>query len=318
MTPNPTRYCAALLLAASFSLPAAAEDAGPAAPAAPAAAPAAPPRPQTAAPTKPGPQGPNATNPLPTARSLTAKPESSAAEGAPVKLKGNPNADLSKDGVKARREAMRRLREAERMLTAAQRAEASDDPKAAEKKEKALKASEKARKQAATALDEMRAERIRSGGELDPAKKKEIEERLAAIDAEREKTREERAKKRRAELEKEYGKKLDDATLRAELSRHAWRVARIEQLIEMAEAAGKTELAERARGLLSRESEKHQRRSADIASGEFAKPSSRSTGATIARPDASAKKPSDPAAKTTPSQPTPAKPAAAAQEGGAQ
>lgn len=315
MTQNPTRYCAALLLAASFSLPAAAEDAGPAAPA---AAPAAPQRPQTATPTKSGPQGPNATHPLPATRSLTAKPESSAAEGAPAKLKGNPNADLSKDGVKARREAMRRLREAERMLTAAQRAEASDDPKAAEKKEKALKASEKARKQAATALDEMRAERIRSGGALDPAKKKEIEERLAAIDAEREKTREERAKKRRAELEKEYGKKLDDVTLRAELSRHAWRVARIEQLIEMAEAAGKTELAERARALLSRESEKHQRRIADIANGEFSKPSSRPAGPAIARPDASAKRPSAPAAKTTPSQPTPERPAAAAKEGGAQ
>lgn len=348
MTPNPTRYCAALLLTLSISLPAAAQDGGPGAPnGSPAATPAQPAKPQAGAPAKPAtpaaPANPKAVTATSADHGHHGKPGSSAAaadgpapkdsaegaddgasEDAAPKLKGNPNAHLSKEGMKARREAMRRFREAERMLTAAQRAEASDDPKAAEKKEKALKASEKARKLAAAALDEMRAERIRGGDKLDPAKKKEIEERVAAADAERGKTREERAKKSRAELDKAYGKKVEDPTLRAELNRHAWRVARIEQLIAMAEASGKTDLAERARTLLTREGEKHQRRLDDIASGDFVKPTALSGSAAVARPDGSAPS-SVPAAKMAPGKPEQSKPVkptvakpAPATEGGAQ
>src|SRR5690606_28185912 len=75
---------------------------------------------------------------------------------------------------------------------------------------------------------------------------KKVRESLNKRRMEQKKDRPARVNEAREKLKAELGEKADHPPVRQELLRHAWRVARLERLIAIAEAAGKQELLERA------------------------------------------------------------------------
>jgi hypothetical protein len=85
------------------------------------------------------------------------------------------------------------------------------------------------------------------------AEKKVIDTKLKAHLAELRKTRKERTEESRLALEKRYGKKLGLKTVQEERVIHSWRVARLNQIIEVAMVTDRPEEAERARELLKKE-----------------------------------------------------------------
>ncbi|MCH2109733.1 MAG: hypothetical protein MK135_10410, partial [Polyangiaceae bacterium] len=95
---------------------------------------------------------------------------------------------------------------------------------------------------------------------LTPEQRKEYRERLKALDEARGATRKERAKEHRQALKEEIGTKKLTVQLRHEMRRHAWRVARLERISELAEAGEKPKLKERAEKLLEKESTLHKKR----------------------------------------------------------
>ena len=99
---------------------------------------------------------------------------------------------------------------------------------------------------------------------MTPEQKAEYKEKLKTLHEERKASREERGKKRRAELKAELGAKALGAPIREELKHHAWRVARLRRLIELAEASDRPELKERAEKLLVQEDERHTARLAKL------------------------------------------------------
>src|SRR5690606_30008447 len=88
--------------------------------------------------------------------------------------------------------------------------------------------------------------------------------------------RKERTEKQAEALKKEWGDKAMHAPVRAELARHAWRVARLERLIAIAEVSGREEQAARAKELLEKENASHPERlkiaQANAGKGPAAKP----------------------------------------------
>jgi hypothetical protein len=103
---------------------------------------------------------------------------------------------------------------------------------------------------------------------LSPEKRKELKVKLEAKSAARKATRAERAEKKRAEIKKAVGKGVNKTALRNELSRHAWRVARLERIIVLAETAERNRLLNRANGLLAKEAQVHARRMKRIENGK--------------------------------------------------
>ncbi len=79
--------------------------------------------------------------------------------------------------------------------------------------------------------------------------------------------REERRKDRLTQLEKAHGDKLTDTALQGELLQHAWRVARLERLIQIAEASRRTRLVKKGQDLLQKENERHEARVAELNQG---------------------------------------------------
>ncbi len=96
--------------------------------------------------------------------------------------------------------------------------------------------------------------------QLDEKDLKKLKRRLKKLEQGRRKTLNRRKEKHRRELRAKLKDRPLAPPLRKELRRHAWRVARIQRLIELAEAREKPELKARAEKLLKRELEKHGKR----------------------------------------------------------
>jgi hypothetical protein len=145
---------------------------------------------------------------------------------------GRPKAEEMKEKAAERREERREKREEKRE-------EAKE--KVAEKREEAAEKREERQEERAERRDELKEE----------WKKKRDEWRDK---------RKERREARRAELEKKWGDLTKSAAARAEMRIHAQRVARIERIAFIAEANEKADLATKAKELLAKENERHQKR----------------------------------------------------------
>jgi len=159
--------------------------------------------------------------------------------------------------------ALSALRDAE--LAARAAAAATADGAAAlagEKNEQAKQALQKAKTSAHSALSQAR-EELRAAGaaardfQWTPEVRAVVDKTLNKLDDAHRADRSARAEKRRGELRKAHGALLDKPEVRAELARHVWRVARLQRLIEVAEAGNRTDALERARQLLTHEEARH-------------------------------------------------------------
>lgn len=122
-------------------------------------------------------------------------------------------------------------------------------------------------------------ERTRSArSPLPEAKLKARNQKLAELLEKARSDRNQRRGERVAQLKKTYGATLDAPAVRSELLLHAWRVARLERLMQMAEAEERSELLTRAKELLAKETARHEAELAKLAketgakSGEAPKP----------------------------------------------
>ncbi len=159
--------------------------------------------------------------------------------------------------------ALSALRDAELAARAAATATADGATAlAAEKNEQAKQALQKARASADNALSQAR-EELRAAGaaardfQWTPELRAVVDKTLDKLDDEHRADRSARAEKRRSELKKAHGALLDKPEVRAELARHAWRVARLQRLIEVADAGNRTDALARARQLLAQEEARH-------------------------------------------------------------
>jgi hypothetical protein len=168
-----------------------------------------------------------------------------------------------------RETALRAYTKARQALEAADKATrekggevAAEGKAAGAQAEKALEGAqerlEQARVDAAKALEEAR-KRLQAAGrelskiEITPQLQAAMDRVLEPADEQRRRTRSERADAARAALKKEHGAALDKPGAHEQLERHAWRVARLNRLIELADAAGQKEAGDRARALLAKE-----------------------------------------------------------------
>ena len=108
---------------------------------------------------------------------------------------------------------------------------------------------------------------------LPEAKLKARNEKLAELLEKARSDRDQRRGQRVAKLKKAYGAALDAPAVRSELLLHAWRVARLERLMQMAEAEERSELLTRAQELLAKETARHEAELAKLAKEPGAKPS---------------------------------------------
>lgn len=139
--------------------------------------------------------------------------------------------DKPEDAQKARQQAMKALKRAKRQLRRANRSDAKK------------------------LITMSKAERAKIETKLQSRAKKLAEDRK------------ERAEKGEEAIKKELGEKVKLAPVQAELQRHAWRVARLERLIAIAEASGRTQTAVRAKQLLDKENAAHPERLERAAGG---------------------------------------------------
>lgn len=96
--------------------------------------------------------------------------------------------------------------------------------------------------------------------QLTPEVRAEVEKKLEKKAAEHEQSREERSQTERSRLKKEHGASLEKPAVKEELGRHAWRVARLRRLLDVAEASEREDLVDRAKALLAQEEKDHQDR----------------------------------------------------------
>jgi hypothetical protein len=163
--------------------------------------------------------------------------------------------------IAAYREAQRELRDAERRQRDAQAGGLEKAPENAN--EAAQDAIAAARAKIAEARRDLQDAR-RSAPRLSAEEKERAERKLAERDRKRRVDGEDRAKATREKLASEHGEAVSRPEIQSELRRHAWRVARLERLIAMGEAADRLVVAERAKSLLDKENELHQRRLATL------------------------------------------------------
>jgi hypothetical protein len=187
--------------------------------------------------------------------------------------------------------AIAELREARAAATAASPEEAAKAKKDVQAAQRAMRRAQRDIR-AAHRADAMKILKMK------PDERKQLEGKLHSRSKALAADRKERAQKRQNELKKELGEKVKLAPVRAELEIHAWRVARLERLAAIAEAAGNTEAASRAKELLAKEMAAHPLRLKKAATGA-------KTGATASKVPAAA---AAPKAASTP--PVTAKPAA--------
>ncbi len=92
----------------------------------------------------------------------------------------------------------------------------------------------------------------------DDAARKKRHEKLEEKQKERSKTRQKRRKEERQEAEKKYPKAKDDPAARAELAKHAKRMARLRRSRELAVADGRDDLVKRVDAMITKEQARHQ------------------------------------------------------------
>lgn len=121
-----------------------------------------------------------------------------------------------------------------------------------------LKIREKAEeelKRARQALLELR--RAQTAWKPTQEERAQVVAKLEEVQKKRLEDREERAKQTRAEVEKTHGKLIERPEVQEAMKRHAWRVARLQQLILLAEASEQKDALTRAQQLLEKEKENH-------------------------------------------------------------
>lgn len=266
-------------LALTFVVPASAEDTAPPAPAG---------KPAATAPTKPGPGEPGAKErkgPPGLKGAMEARKEklaggdgeprgkTEAGQGRPDK--GHPGkGPHGKPGkaAKARvapspKVAMGRYGSAVSELRQAEAAAAAASPGEADKARKDLQAAQRAVRRAEKDIRAAHRADAMKMLNMNPEERKKLDMQLQVRAKKLATDRKDRAQKRQNELQKELGEKVKLAPVRAELQRHAWRVARLERLTAIAEAAGRTEAATRAKELLAKEMADHPARLKKAAEG---------------------------------------------------
>jgi hypothetical protein len=191
-------------------------------------------------------------------------------------VSGDRTARAQDDQKKAAPPVLRSEADEERMKAVRERMRKNREEAAAKKEEKAEEKTEKAEEKAEKA-EEKAEEKTEKAAEKVAVKAKEtakVEEKTADLGAlgekirarvqERRKTRDARRAKSRDQLKGRWKALLDSAQARAELRRHARRMARLEYIKELAESENKTKVVERADKLLTMETGRHERRMAEI------------------------------------------------------
>jgi hypothetical protein len=257
-------------LALTFVVPASADDAAPAGkPAAPAATSKGPGGPEK------GPKGPGLKEAMERRKDKAAgekgehaerpdggKPEHLTRSGMGPNGKNGPHGKPGKPGAKQRLApspmmAKNQYGKAVAALHQAEAAAAAAPPEEADKAKKQLQAAQRAVRRAEKSLRAARRMDAMKMKNMNPEQKKKLDEKLQMRAKKLAEDRQARSKKRQDEVQKELGDKVKLAPVRAELERHAWRVARLERLIAIAEAAGRPEVATRAKALLDKEIAEH-------------------------------------------------------------
>lgn len=164
---------------------------------------------------------------------------------------------LTNEEQKAAQAAYRKAREALRSAQA-NRAPANGNAGSDEKltEQEARKALKNARKE----LKELRRSGAVRFAQLSDEDRKKFRKALQERDAERSTTRKERAEAHRKRLKEELGKDASQETIQDELRIHAWRVARLMRLIELAKLSKQPEAEQRAQQLHDKELKRHQAR----------------------------------------------------------
>ncbi len=241
--------------------------AAPAAQAAPEKKPAASPATKTATDKKASPEAkttPQAAQTNHQAKPVRAKDDESSKAGAPKKESGDAE-DSKKKGPKGkhqpvgRADAIEHYRQAQKALMEVEHIE---DPKS----ESAAEA-RKARREAMRELRRARDEILRSHNQArrafqkrDPEEVEALRKQVAKHTAQLRKDRKERAEKNRADVAQVVGEDPLHPSVREELRNHAWRIARLNQIIYLAELDKKEKLAEKAKELIEKEKASHDER----------------------------------------------------------
>ena len=93
--------------------------------------------------------------------------------------------------------------------------------------------------------------------QMSPEAKLVFREKLEELRKKREESRGSRADAHKKELKKELGDQVAHPEVREELATHAWRVARLERVIELATTAGNDDAKARGEQLMKQEKERH-------------------------------------------------------------
>lgn len=96
--------------------------------------------------------------------------------------------------------------------------------------------------------------------QMSPEAKQAFHAKLKELRKERAASRASRAEAHKAKVKSELGESLAKPEVRDELAAHAWRVARLERVLELAKIAGNQAIVVRAEGLMKQEKARHEKR----------------------------------------------------------
>lgn len=238
----------------------------------------------------------------PEAKSAPGPKDSPAPVGAPSAAVSAKPPGTPQEAIEAYRKAQKALRDAERLEAESRKAAPAapgqaESPEAQESRKTAREARRAAREAIRSARRELRLARTTGRVELTPEQKAEIEKKADAVAQTRKADRKKRADEHREAIKKEHGELVGRPDVRLELRRHAWRVARLEQVIVLGEAAGRAEAVTRAKELLTKEQEAHKLEIARLAKEKVevpAKPAAAAIAAPAAKGVAPAPNPNKP------------------------
>ena len=136
---------------------------------------------------------------------------------------------------------------------------------------------------------------------MSKAERAALRAKLRKFSAKLKKDREERAEAERKRIREGWAKRYRFRPVQFELRMHAWRVARLERLAAISEAAEREAAAEKAKMLLEKENERHEKRMAELKAMRIEKLEELSKSAPGAEAPAAGDKPA--AKKPVPSAP---------------
>ncbi len=105
---------------------------------------------------------------------------------------------------------------------------------------------------------------------MSPEAKLVFQEKLEELRKKREESRGSRAEAHKKKLKKELGDEAAQPEVREELATHAWRVARLERVIELAATAGNDDAKARGEMLMKQEKERHAKRMKEVRASSHA------------------------------------------------